>query len=407
MTCNPRPTELEMEPMPTQAEPQWGRIWRYQGQRGVVWRIRYRDASGKRILETLGKEPHWTKTRAEKELRRRLVDVERDGYRAPEQLTLRAFAARWQSDYLPGRGLKLTTLDNYRQTLNRHLLPALGHHTLGHLEAHPELIDHYITQKIQAGLAPKTVTNHLLVLQVMLKRAVRWRLIRHNPVSDCDRPRLHQPELNILTETEIAHLWTAYTQLEADATDPEQREWWRLARTLTFVALGTALRRGELLALRWKDIQLLDGHLSVREALVKGRFTSPKSNAGRRLIQLGPRTKQLLAEHWQSSAYNTDDDLVFAHPQKGTPLDPSRLAREHLKPALKSAGITKPFRPFHDLRHTALTHDAAAGNPLTYIQHKAGHSQTSITERYIHAAQLQFLGAAARAEERMFSRTAD
>ena len=74
---------------------------------------------------------------------------------------------------------------------------------------------------------------------------------------------------------------------------------------------------------------------------------------------------------------------------------------------MKKAGITKPFRPFHDLRHTALTHEAAAGNPLSYIQMKAGHSQTSITERYIHAAQIQFAGAAARAEERMFSSTSE
>jgi len=73
-----------------------------------------------------------------------------------------------------------------------------------------------------------------------------------------------------------------------------------------------------------------------------------------------------------------------------------------MKPALKAAGISKPFRPFHDLRHTALTHEAAAGNPLTYIQMKAGHSQAAITERYIHAAQVQFAGAAERAEERMF-----
>src|SRR6185437_12095524 len=115
--------------------------------------------------------------------------------------------------------------------------------------------------------------------------------------------------------------------------------------------------------------------------------------------------KQLLAEHWQQTAYQADDDLVFCHPLKGTPLDPSRLAREHMKPALTHAGITKPFRPFHDLRHTALTHEAAAGNPMSYIQLKAGHSQTAITERYIHAAQVQFAGAAARAEARMFSNT--
>ena len=74
----------------------------------------------------------------------------------------------------------------------------------------------------------------------------------------------------------------------------------------------------------------------------------------------------------------------------------------NLRPALHKASITKPFRPFHDLRHTALTHEAAAGNPLSYIQLKAGHSQTSITERYIHAAQVQFTGMAARAEARMF-----
>jgi integrase len=76
--------------------------------------------------------------------------------------------------------------------------------------------------------------------------------------------------------------------------------------------------------------------------------------------------------------------------------------RTYLRPALKLAGITKPFRPWHDLRHTALTHEAAAGNPQAYVQLKAGHWQGAITERYIHAAQVLFPGAAARAEERMF-----
>jgi len=207
--------------------------------------------------------------------------------------------------------------------------------------------------------------------------------------------------MNVLTEAEIARLWTAYHQLEQDAA-AEEREWWRIGRALTFVALGTAMRRGELLALRWHDVELLDSRLRVREALVKGRFTTPKSRAGNRLIELGPRTTRLLAEHWQQSRYSAEQDLVFHHPDKGTPLDPAKLAREFLRPALAKAGITKPFRPFHDLRHTALTHEAAAGNPMTYIQHKAGHSQAAITERYIHAAQVQFAGAAARAEGRLY-----
>jgi integrase len=152
-------------------------------------------------------------------------------------------------------------------------------------------------------------------------------------------------------------------------------------------------------------VQLLDGHLRVREALVKGPLhhtqiqDQPPPDRTRPAHQTAPR-RTLASDRLQRGRRPR-----FAHPQKGTPLDPARLAREHLKPAVKKAGITKPFRAFHDLRHTALTHEAAAGNPLSYIQMKAGHSQTSITERYTHAAQVQFAGAAARAEERMFSNT--
>jgi integrase len=194
---------------------------------------------------------------------------------------------------------------------------------------------------------------------------------------------------------------TAYRELEADA-EHEARAWWQIARTITFVALGTAMRRGELLALRWRDVHLLEGLVQVREALVKGHFTTPKSRSGRRLVELGPRTLALLQEHWQKTAFQGDDELVFCHPELGSPLDPSRLTCIYMRPALKRAGITKPFRPFHDLRHTALTHEAAAGNPMSYIQLKAGHSQSAITERYIHAAQVLFPGAAAKSEGRMF-----
>jgi integrase len=380
----------------------WGKVWRYEGKRGVVWRIRYTDAAGKRVLETLGREPGWNRKRAEAELRARLVDVERKGYRRPEKLTFADFSERWLTDYLPGRGLKLTTDDGYRQTLRKHLLPYFGRYELRQLEQQPELVDRYVTLKMREGYAPKTVVNQLLCLQVMLKRAVRWRLIARNPVTDCERPRVEQAELNVLSEIEIAKLWSAYGGQEAKA-NPAERAWWRLARTLTFVALGTAMRRGELLALRWRDVELLEGRLTVREALVKGRFTTPKSRASRRLLELGPRTRELLAEHWRQTAFQDDDELVFCHPRKGTPLDPSKLARCYLRPALKRAGIEKPFRPFHDLRHTALTHEAAAGNPMAYVQLKAGHSQSAITERYIHAAQVLFPGAAANAERRMFN----
>lgn len=92
---------------------------------------------------------------------------------------------------------------------------------------------------------------------------------------------------------------------------------------------------------------------------------------------------------------------MFCHPETGRPLDPSPLSRRYLKPALREAGIKGSFRPFHDLRHTALTHEAAAGNPQVYVQMRAGHSQGASTERYNHAAQVLFPGAAQRSEDRL------
>jgi len=384
----------------------FGAVWRYPGARGVVWRIRYRDASGRRVLETLGPEPEWNARRAKSELKRRQVDVERAGYTRPDVVRLGDFAAEWLDDYLPSRSLKPTTVASYEGAVNAHLVPQLGHLTLTELERHPELIDRFVARKLRDGLSPKTVTNQLLVLQLVCKRAVRLRLMTRNPVTDVERPRIEQPEMSVLSEVEIARLWTGYGELERDATGTEMA-WWRMARTITFTALGTAMRRGELLGLRWRDVQLLEGRVYVREALVNGRVTTPKSRASRRLIELGPRTTELLAEHFVRTAFDREDEWVFSHPELGTPLDPSKLTRAYLRPALQRAGITKPFRAFHDLRHTALTHEAAAGNPLVYVQMKAGHSQSQITERYIHAAQVLFPGAAAKGEARMFALTAN
>ncbi len=238
----------------------------------------------------------------------------------------------------------------------------------------------------------------------MLRRATVWRLIRTNPVVSIDTPRLMQPEMNVLTEIEIARLITAYEEFSRDA-EMEERQWWLLAGAIVLVALGTGLRRGELLGLRWGAVNLLEGTITVRETLVRGKASTPKSRASHRVIELGPRTRAGLELQWRRSVYRDDHDLVFCHPHLGKPLDPNKLVRCYLKPALKKAGITKPFRPFHDLRHTSLTHAAAAGNPQIYVQARAGHAQSSITERYMHASQILFPGAAERSEVRMFGTT--
>jgi integrase len=375
-------------------------VIRYQGKRGVVWRIKYRDASGRQVVETLGPEPAWNRRSAQRELTLRLADVAK-GYSKPERINFAEFSKRFMAMHAPARNLKFSTREGYEINLRRHLLPAFGRFLLTDLEARPEIIDRYIAQKAAEGLAPKTIHNHLQLLSVLFGRALAWRLVRSNPLIFVDRPRADQPEIQILSEAEIAEYLSAFHQYELEA-DEHERVWWFLMRTLVVVDLGTALRRGELLALRWRAVNLLAGKIEVREALVRGRFTTPKSRASRRVIEIGPLTQEALAALWGVTLYRGDDDLVFCHPFTGKPLDPGTISKRYLKPALTRAGITKPFRPFHDLRHTALTHAAAAGNPQAYVQMRAGHSQGAITERYIHSAQVLFPGAAERTEERMF-----
>jgi integrase len=113
---------------------------------------------------------------------------------------------------------------------------------------------------------------------------------------------------------------------------------WRQARRIVTVPLGSGLQRGELLALRWRDVALLEGTLTVRAAVVRGEFPNPKSRKSLRAFQLGTVTLAALNEQWQETAYKTDDDVVFCHRELGTPLDPSKLIKRFLRPAIVTAG---------------------------------------------------------------------
>ncbi len=129
------------------------------------------------------------------------------------------------------------------------------------------------------------------------------------------------------------------------------------------------------------DVELLDRRLHVRRSFVRGEMGEPKSRAGRRTIGFGPGTADVLEERWTTSLYRSPESLVFCHPALGTRLDESKVSGYMRK---------------------ALTHDAA-GNPAVYVQALAGHAQATMTERYVHAAQVAFSGAAERAEERLFA----
>jgi integrase len=131
-------------------------------------------------------------------------------------------------------------------------------------------------------------------------------------------------------------------------------------------------------------------------------MTMPKSKAGRRFVDFGEIAAATLEEQYSTSLHQAPESLVFCHPALGTPLDPSKLGK-HARKALECAGVDEAFRPWHGLRHTALTETAAAGVPGMFVQAKAGHAQGSTTERYLHAHRTSFPNAAELAEARLFA----
>src|SRR6478672_2259281 len=120
-------------------------VIRRPGRRAVTWSIKFCDAEGRQVWETLGREPEWNEARAQRELGKRLQAVERERWRKPERLSFAAFAERFERDYLPGRNLKPSTLIDYRLTVHRHLSPFFGHLDLAAIE--PGDVDAYVAEK--------------------------------------------------------------------------------------------------------------------------------------------------------------------------------------------------------------------------------------------------------------------
>ena len=123
--------------------------------------------------------------------------------------------------------------------------------------------------KRREELAPKTIANHLRTLSAMFEYARRRRRMTVNPVGLLEALAVPTQDTPVLREEEVAALLNAYRLAQESAT-PDDAEWWTLARRLTVFALGRALRRGEILALRWQDVEMLERRLHVRRSLVRG-----------------------------------------------------------------------------------------------------------------------------------------
>ncbi len=158
----------------------------------------------------------------------------------------------------------------------------------------------------------------------------------------------------------------------------------------------TGLRRCEVVALRWRDLNLLEGTLRVVES---------KSEEGERLVALSPTLARELSDHFAASRYRADRDYVFAHPDRGTPLETSKWYPAQFRAALAAAGITDYVRPHHDMRHTALTNLAATGASPLAVMGIAGHRSVSTTQRYLHLAGVVFRQDADALERRLLGET--
>jgi len=351
-----------------------GSVVRYEGKRGVVWRIWYRDADGEQAMETVGSERDGvTEKRAKEILADKLSDVRRKGYRRPKPLTFGRYADQWLDEGEVRRSWKPSTTGAYRTTLG-HLCGYFGPLRLG--EIRPRDVSGYVADALDRFSA-QTVGHHLNVLHDMMKTAKAEELIESNPVEGVERPKPKRRRWRILEPTEVARVATAFAD--------------ELARVVFVTLVLTGIRRSELQALRWRDVDLIEGVLRVRES---------KSESGERAIALSPALAEELWQLRRRTAFQGDDEFVFAHPISGHRLNANWYAAE-FRTALTAAGITDYVRPFHDMRHTSLTNGAAAGESPIALMTRAGHTSMGTTKLYLHLAGTTFADEAEALERRL------
>jgi integrase len=195
-----------------------------------------------------------------------------------------------------------------------------------------------------------------------------------NPVKLAERPtiRTTQTRIQFLTQDELEQVLSAPYPDDA---------YGRIEPALYLTAAMTGLRQGELLGLRWRDVDFEARKVRVVSPYVRGEFGDPKSAGSGRSVPMAARVASALAELHSRTPYPRQRDLVFCHPDSGKPLDRSKLVRR-FKQALDRADVHRIT--FHELRHTFGTRMAAAGTPMRTLQHWMGHSDSKTTQIYAH-----------------------
>jgi integrase len=271
--------------------------------------------------------------------------------------------------HLRTKGRKPSTIEGYRSYLEVHLLDYFGEVPVDRITKTE--IEKFVEAKLRAGQSVKSVRNYLGLLHTILDFSLRQGWVTTNPCKLVEKPEAPEVDADIryLDESEINALLRATLDTELGCVD----------RAIYMTAAMTGLRQGELLALRWMDVDWAAQRIRVRQNYVHGQFGTPKSKRSTRSVPLADALGGELDRLHKMSAYSADSDLVFAHPHTGKPMERSRLLKRY-KATLKRAGV-RPVR-FHDLRHTFGTRMAAAGVAMRTLQEWMGHRDFKTTLIY-------------------------
>jgi len=345
-----------------------------------IWRVQLYTGKGPdgkyhRQVETV----KGRKSDAERRLRELLGNLDKGAYTPPGKLTVAQHLDNWLAGYV-ATNCSARTMDGYKSIIKHHLAPNLGHFLLRQVS--PQAIQLYYGKACQK-LSARTVHHQHRVLSEALKYAVRQGLLVRNPCELVDPPRPRRKAMRTLDPTEV----NALVQAAEDS----------YYFPVIYTALSTGLRQAELLALRWRDLDLgIIPSVSVNRVLYRNNgkyeYHEPKTAHSRRLVEMTPKLaaflkgyRQIREALWRELGNELNlDDLVFTN-VKGNPICSSSLDRDFGR-VLKRAGL-KNVR-FHDLRHTFASLMLMRGAKPKVISEALGHSSVAFTmDVYSHILQ--------------------
>ena len=323
------------------------------------WVIDFYDNQGKRRWKTLPKST--TKAKA-KEVMREIEDQLARGIYLPDKRIplFSEVAKQWIQFKKPN--LRASTWSVYEGHTRNHF------HDFSNIRINrinTVKVEKYIADRQEQGMNISTIRKLLVTLNQIFKFAVRHNYLNQNPLLNAERPRgrgnTKKKKIRILSIDEINAFLSA-------VGEPKYK-------TLFKLAIMSGARQGELLGLKWSDIDWVDNQIHIQRTFNNQAWYEPKTIESNRKIDIGP-TMMAELKQWRLACPPNDLDLVFPN-RAGNPINNTNMRNRHFNSALTTAGIDR-IR-FHDLRHTYASLLIEQGENIKYIQSQLGHSSPAVT----------------------------